>query len=328
MTDVKTELARRFPEIGIQNPYHVFSSNTPLLELTYADDIILFSKSTVVLQEVFTTLQQHADKYCMQLNLDKTCIMHMNTPVPHPIYYFTPLHPYSKAVKVAYATKYLGVSVNEQGTLKSHIGPKLVTARQSFNKLQRLWSHNDIETKFKLKIYKGIFPHIILYAMHHDWHTTTTLNKMDAWHCKQLRRTMKVKTTYFDRTKTNAWVYQHAGAEKLSDTIGRRQIKYFAHVARHPDDIIYHVCFGPQHTARTFNTTRRRGRPRQHWTPNTEQSTSHACDVAGRPAANRQQLFKVCQDRKFLMNLTERTGRPIGAQHAGRQPDRLPIASG
>ena len=93
MTDVKNELARRFPEIGIQNPYHVFSSNTPLLELTYADDIILFSKSTTVLQEVFTTLQQHAARYCMQLNLDKTCIMHMNTPVPFPRYYFTPLAP-------------------------------------------------------------------------------------------------------------------------------------------------------------------------------------------------------------------------------------------
>ena len=72
----------------------------------------------------------------------------MNTPVPHPIYYFTPLHLHSKAVKVTYTTKYLGVSVSEKGRLKSYIGPKLLTARQSFfNKLQRLWSHNDIETK-------------------------------------------------------------------------------------------------------------------------------------------------------------------------------------
>ena len=164
--------------------------------------------------------------------------------------------------------------------------------------------------------------------MHHDWHTAATLTKMDAWHCKQLRRTMKVKTTYIDRSKTNAWVHKHADAEKLSDTIKRRQVKYFGHVARHPDDVIYKVCFGPQHTARRLNTTRRRGRPRQHWTPNTEQSTHIACAVAGRPAANRQQLFKVCQDRNFLTKLTERTGRPVEAQHAGGRLSQSPIASG
>ena len=158
--------------------------------------------------------------------------------------------------------------------------------------------------------------------------TTATLNKLDAWHCKQLRRTMKIKTTYIDRSQTNAWVYQRANADQPSDTINRRQIKYPGRVARHPDDIIYKVCFGPQHTARRHNTTRRRGRPRQHWTPNTEQSTHAACAVAGRPAANRQQLFKVCQDRIFFRNLTERPGDPVGAQHAGGRLPQLPIASG
>ena len=165
--------------------------------------------------------------------------------------------------------------------------------------------------------------------MHHDWRTMSMLNKIDAWHCKQLRRTMKVKTTYIDRSKTNAWVYQHAGAEELSDTIRRRQIKCFAHVARHPDDIIYKVCFGPQHTARRLNATRRRGRPRQHWTPYTEQSTFNAGAVAGRPAVNRQQLFNTCRDRKFLSKLTEKKpAPPLGAQHAGERSTRPLIASG
>ena len=136
--------------------------------------------------------------------------------------------------------------------------------------------------------------------MHHDWHTPSTLHKMDAWHCKLLRRTMKVKTTYIDRSKPNSWAYQHANAEKLSETIRRKQNKYFAPIARHPHDITYQVCFGPQHTLRQLNATRRKGRPRQHWTPHTEQTTQHACTVAGRPTANRQQLFKVCRDRNLF----------------------------
>ena len=34
--------------------------------------------------------------------------------------------------------------------------------------------------------------------MHHDWHIDSTLAKMDGWHCRLLRRTMKVKTTMID----------------------------------------------------------------------------------------------------------------------------------
>ena len=56
----------------------------------------------------------------MQLNMDKTCIMHMNTPVPLPIYYFTPLTPNTHRVKVVYAAKYLNISINENGIL-NHI---------------------------------------------------------------------------------------------------------------------------------------------------------------------------------------------------------------
>ena len=178
------------------------------------------------------------------------------------------------------------------------LGLYLHPGRQGFNKLQRLWSHDDIETRVKLKIYEGIFPHMVLYAMHHDWHTASTLNKMDAWHCKLLRRSMRLKTTYMKRS--NTWVYQHANAEELSETINRRQIKYCAHIARHPDDIIHKVCFGPQRTIRQLNAPRRQGRPRQHWTPYTEQSTQHACTVAGRPSAKRRQRG----DRKYLKQST------------------------
>ena len=99
---------------------------------------------------------------------------------------------------------------------------------------------------------------------------------------------------------SNTWVYQHANAEELSETIHRRQIKYCAHIARHPDDIIHKVCFGPQRTIRQLNATRRQGRPRQHWTPYTEQSTQHACTVAGRPSAKRRQRG----DRKYLKQST------------------------
>ena len=317
MHDVKQELTRRFPELGIQNPYHVFSSNTPLLELAYADDLLFFSRSSVVLQEVLTTLQKHAAIYNMSLNTDKTCVLHMNDPTPRPIFFFTPHSPNTDTVRAMNTTKYLGMAINNKGTLKSHITPKLATARQSFNKLQRLWSHHNIERQFKLKIYKGIFPPMVLYALHHDWHIKSTLGKIDAWHCRLLRRTMSVKTTMIDRTKSNKWVYQHAKSEPLSEHLRKQQIKYFGHIARHPNDIIHKVCYGPPHVPRTLNATRRRGRPRHHWQPNLERITIDACAAAARKPDNRQQLFKICEDRKFFNKLTVHGTSAREAQHAG-----------
>ena len=288
--------------------------------MIYADDILLFSRSTVVLQEFITTLQRTANEYNMQLNMEKTVLLHMNNPSPSPIYFFTPDSPNTNRIKTQNSTKYLGIKVNNKGTLHSHLGPKLSNTRKSFNTLQRLWSHTSIETKFTLKIFSGIFPAMVLYALHHDWHLDSTLNKIDAWHCRLLRRTIKVKTTYIDKTKPNRWVYKQTRSEKLSDKIGRFQIKYFAHVARNPDDIIHKVCFGPHATTRSLNATRRKGRPRHHWTPHIEHLTTTRLRAAGKNFSNRAQLFKVCADRKFIRKCTNEKILPWEAQHAGESP--------
>jgi hypothetical protein len=312
----------RFPELGIQNPYHVFSSNMPLLELAYADDLLFFSRSHVVLQEVVTTLQKHANQYNMQLNMDKTTLLHMNDPNPKPIYFFTPTAPNTVPIKVSTNTKYLGMKINNKGTLQTHLKPKLAVARKDFGLLQRLWSHSDIETQFKLKIFKGIYPAIVLYGLHHDWHLDSTLNMIDSWHCRLLRRVLKVKTTYIDRSKTNEWVYQHAKAEKLSDNIARNQIKYFAHVARHPDNIIHQVCYGPPFIPRSLNATRRKGRPRHPWTENTEALTCKMLLERGSSPINRQHLFTLCQNRPLIRRMTNKRREPSGTQHAGAAVDQ------
>merc|ERR1712078_325644 len=117
-----------------------------------------------------STIEQHAAHYNMTLNKDKTVILHMNSPHAADLFFHTPDDPCSVKVPVAHSVKYLGLKLNDKGTLKTHIGPKLVSVRKSFGALQRLWSHDNIETQFKLKIFKGIFPAMVLYGLHHDWH--------------------------------------------------------------------------------------------------------------------------------------------------------------
>ena len=112
-----------------------------------------------------------------------------------PLFFFTPDSPNSTQVPVVNSTKYLGITVNNKGTLKSHLGPKLAYVRKQFNTLQRLWSHGNIDTQFKIKIYKGIFPPMAMYCLQHDWHLDQTLKKIDAWHYRLVRRACLLYTS-------------------------------------------------------------------------------------------------------------------------------------
>ena len=136
-----------------------------------------------------------------------------------------------------------------------------------------------------------------MYALHHEWLHRAHRNKLDAWYVKLLRRTIKVKTTYIDRGKTNEWVYNQTNTSPLSNTLAERQCSYYAHVVRSPTSLIYQVCFGPGHQIRKLNNTRV-GRPREHWTPRVEtRILALLSDVGSRPA-NRHRLHELCHDRK------------------------------
>ena len=199
MHDVRASVRQQCEQQHIHNPFHVHSANHPLLDIAYADDILLLSRNTHILQMVFNTLETEAARYNMQLNKKKTYILHyrhMNVKddKAHTIYFATNTPADTEAVPTANAIKYLGITINNKGTLKSHLKPISYTRKQ-FGTLQNLWSHTNIEAKFKLKIYKAIFNPMAVYALHYDWHTDATNKYMDGWHIKLLRRTMRWKTT-------------------------------------------------------------------------------------------------------------------------------------
>ena len=54
MHDVKNNLKHAFTAVGNHNPFHIHSANMPLLDLIYADDILLFSRNIKTLQTILT----------------------------------------------------------------------------------------------------------------------------------------------------------------------------------------------------------------------------------------------------------------------------------
>ena len=147
------------------------------------------------------------------------------------------------------------------------------------------------------------------YALQHEWLHQTHSAYLDSWHVRLLRRVLKVKTTYIDRTRPNSWVYKTAKETPISQKVRQKQCKYYAHITRHPEDIIYKVCFAPGKQLRQLNPDRQRadragtlsnrrpGQPKEHWTPHIEQHLHTLLRDAASPVPNRMALHEYCQDR-------------------------------
>ena len=160
LSDVNTHLRAELFAEDISNPYHIFSANTPLLHLEYADDILIFSRSTRIMQAVLNILEREAAFYGMELNEKKTIRHNMRADNPAPVFFRTRRpNPDSPPTPVPTRTsaRYLGLLISNTGKVRSHLNQKLSTTRTQFGKVQRLWSHSWLPIKFKLNISKGIF---------------------------------------------------------------------------------------------------------------------------------------------------------------------------
>ena len=151
--------------------------------------------------------------------------------------------------------KHLGIAINLEGTLHSHLKHRLSYTKNRFTKLQHLWSHTKIDKHFKLKVYKAISPPMATHVLHYDWHISGTLSYIDEWHCKLLRRTLKWKDA--DRSKPKSCVYQQTKSATHSQNIAQQQNKFYAHIARAPGTLPYTTtfCLGQIRQIATYRTS-------------------------------------------------------------------------
>jgi hypothetical protein len=121
MHDVEEEFTHRYELLP--NP---FSASSPLWDLEYADDTVLFSPNPVTLQKLLHILQHHAARIGLHLNLGKCEHLQLNTETN--IYFrdseegqcqcSTCFHrspvPYGPPVPVTQVVKYLGVYLSQK----------------------------------------------------------------------------------------------------------------------------------------------------------------------------------------------------------------------
>ena len=144
---------------------------------------------------------------------------------------------------------------------------RLGECRSIFQQLCKRWSHSSIGKQRKLLIYTYCVLSKLLYSLDSLWFLKADKCRLDAFHCKCLRKILGIAPSYFSRV-SNADVLEKAGSKLLSAILSDRQVHLYSSIASQSDaslvkQVVCDSSGGPRNWA---PERRRRGRPRQQWT--------------------------------------------------------------
>ena len=105
----------------------------------------------------------------------------------------------------------------------------------------------------------------LLYSLDSLWLLKKDNDRLDAFHCKNLRKILRIPPSYFSRI-SNATVLDNAGSKPLSAILRDRQADLYKKIASHSDaSLVKQLVCDADGTPKNWALRRRRGRPRQQW---------------------------------------------------------------
>jgi hypothetical protein len=213
--------------VEMGNAAHTHSAADPWFDLEYADDTVLMSRSSYSITKLLHCLQNEAAPYGMALSKAKTKLLVVSGP-PSGVVSFadnTPVH----VVENNEPLEYLGTNLNREGSPRITLATRLAKAKQEFKKLAQFWSQAKIKTALKARAFKQIFYPMVLHGLTHVWLTDGLRDRLDAWHCRALRRMVTVKVSMISHI-ANEVIYKKADCNPILKHLESLQLKYYGHV--------------------------------------------------------------------------------------------------
>ena len=160
---------------------------------------------------------------------------------------------------------YSKVLVSCDGKATVEVSRRLGEAASTFKQLDRLWSRSSLGWKRKYKIYDSVVLSKLLYSLDSLWLLKADRARLDAFHCKSLRRIWGIPSAYISRV-SNASVLQKASAKPLSQMLLCSQKKLYNKIVQYDaSSFVKRLLFNESGVLRDWSARRKRGRPRQQW---------------------------------------------------------------
>eukprot|EP00975_Prorocentrum_lima_P058079 12181543-Prorocentrum_lima.AAC.1 len=116
------------------------------------------------------------------------------------------------AVPVVDEAKYLGCVLNDRTDPRRELRIRMSLCITVWKKLDTFWLHSDCPVPFKLLVYDAVVRSKLLYGLESLQFTQCQMQMLDTFQLKGLRKILRMKTTFCDRSNTNDAVFQRANA--------------------------------------------------------------------------------------------------------------------
>ena len=188
----------------------IWGENGKLLDLDYADDIVLVCNEPEELQRVLDGLVSEGQKVWLVINSRKTEIMNMNLEnAPDCVVE-------GNIIRQVDKFKYLGTYLAKDGSLSSEFEERLKKVNQAMGMLKNVWNNKNFSIHTKIKIYKVMVRTILIYG-HESWYSpVTTDSKFLAFENKALRRILGIK--WWERI-SNSRIREITGLQRVDEYV-------------------------------------------------------------------------------------------------------------
>nr|CAX83711.1 endonuclease-reverse transcriptase [Schistosoma japonicum] len=131
----------------------------PLIDLEYADDIVLFGEDTDKIQSLLVALSNNARMFGMRFSPSKCKLLLQDWPASTP-----ELRIGSEEVECVDNFTYLGSLISPNGLVSEEISARIRKARLAFANLRHLWRRRDIRLSTKGRVYCTAVRPVLLYG--------------------------------------------------------------------------------------------------------------------------------------------------------------------
>ena len=239
----------------------VWEEGRKLVDLDYADDIVLICESPEGTQRVLDCLVREGEKVGLVINCEKTEIINMNIDNVRDCVIN------NRVVKQVEKFKYLGTYLSKDGTLQCEFEERLKKANQAMGMLKSIWNDANFSVHTKLKVYKTMVRTILVYG-HESWYSTVRSdNALLAFENKALRRILGIRWWH---KVSNERLREITGVQPVDEYIRMSRWRWLGHVFRRESI----VGVAPEWEA---VGRRGRGRPKETWVRTMKREAGEEC---------------------------------------------------
>ena len=192
-------------------------------DLDFADDLALLSHSHEQMQEKTDLLNLVSAQTGLNINMNKTKIMKANTKSKNVVTVG------GKPLEETDCFTYLGSKINKTGGTEEDTKARIQKARVAFLMLSKIWKSKLIKLKTKMKIFNSSVKSVLLYSSETWRMTKHTVNKIQTFANRCLRRIMNVK--WSDKVSNNT-LWTKTNQLPVEIEIKRRKWRWIGHTLR------------------------------------------------------------------------------------------------